>query len=107
VELTGDAVVCTREVANFKCSRNGVAFISWEVQSTCGSRNLKTGFSSSTLVGFTSNRSLCNSLLTFIVTSLTNFSICVTLTIHRPLLLNGSRITCREESTILVVSGNY
>jgi len=81
--------------------RNDGNFISWTIPSTCGTNEYTNGIMSSNQVGFAENASLCNSQLIFTVTFANSSSISVTLTIHQPVLLNGTRISCRDQSTTL------
>ena len=91
---------CLEDDAIFHCSsiQGGTTVMSWQVTSTCGSRNYRTSFSSTSTVGQTRDVTLCSTTLMFTVTSLTSSSISVTLTIHTPVLLNGTRVTCEDQS---------
>ena len=73
----------------------------WQISSTCGSMDSRKSFSSTSSVGRTSNATLCSTTLTFTVTLLNSSSISVTLTIHTPVLLNGTRISCSGQSQTL------
>ena len=95
-------MVCPEEDAIFDCASD-TTLIEWRVSSTCGSLDYQTSFSSSSYVGRTKDVTLCFTTLMFTVTSLTRFSISVTLTIHTPVLLNGTRITCEGQTLTLHV----
>ena len=75
----------------------------WQITSTCGSRDYRTSFSSTSSVGDTRVATLCSTTLMFTVTSLTSSSISVSLTIHTPVLLNGTRISCEDQSQTLKI----
>ena len=78
----------------------------WQVSSTCGSGDLRESFSRNQHVGHTKGATLCSTTLMFTVTSLTSSSISVTLTIHTPVLLNGTTISCEDQTvTLHVLSG--
>ena len=69
--------------------------------SKCGTAS--RSFNTLNQVGTSSNVRLCNSTLIITLTSITSSSISSTLTIDRPLLLNGTRITCVDETVQLLV----
>ena len=96
-------MVCPGEDAIFKCTRGDGTLIEWTITSTCGSLDYETSFSSSSSVGESIVDTLCSTTLMFTVISLTSSSIGVTLTIHTPVLLNGTRITCGGQSVMLHV----
>ena len=75
--------------------------MTWRITLTCGRFDYRTSFSSASSVGDTRDATLCSTTLMFTVTSLTCSSISVTLTIHTPVLLNGTRITCGGETQTL------
>ena len=77
--------------------------IEWQVSSTCGSGDLRESFSRNQHVGHTRDATLCSTTLIFTVTSLTSSSISVTLTIHTPVLLNGTTILCEGQTVTLHV----
>ena len=89
---------CPEDDVIFQCSVQDGAAMSWQVSSTCGSGDYRTSFSSSSAVGDTRSATLCSTTLMFTVTSLTRSSISVILTIHTPVLLNGTRIACEGQS---------
>ena len=70
--------------------------------STCGGGTARS-FGSFSEIGAVFNVTRCNSLLSFSLTSITSSSISSTLTIHRPLPLNGTRITCLDKTAQLFV----
>ena len=96
-------MVCPEEDAIYKCTRGDGTLIDWMITSTCGSLDYYTSFSSSSSVGQSIVDTLCSTTLMFTVTSLTSSSISVTLTIHTPVLLNGTRITCEGQTVMLHV----
>ena len=96
-------MVCPEENAIFDCTRSDGTLIGWRVTSTCGSLDYETSFSSTNLVGHTRNVTLCSTALMFRVVSRSSSSISVTLTIHTPVQLNGSRISCRRQTVTLDV----
>ena len=100
--LSGSDVVCPEEDAIFDCASD-TTLIEWTVSSTCGSFDYRTSFSSTSYVGRTKDVTLCSTTLMFTVTSLTSSSISVTLTIHTPVLLNGTRIYCEDQTVTLHV----
>ena len=102
-QLIGPGPVCSSDVASYKCTRSGVTVIGWTVRSTCGTRSISRGFATPSPIGTTIHARLCNSTLIFSLTSTTSSSISSTLSIDRPLLLNGTRITCRDETVQLLV----
>ena len=67
----------------------------------CGSLDYETSFSSSSSVGESIVDTLCSTTLMFTVTSLTSSSISVTLTIHTPVLLKGTRMMCDGQTMML------
>ena len=93
--------LCLEDDTIFHCNIYGGTLMSWQITSICGSRNYRTSFSSTSSVGHTRDATLCSTTLMFTVTSLTSSFIGVTLTIHTPVLLNGSRISCEDKSQIL------
>ena len=95
-------MVCPEEDAIYKCTRGDGTLIDWMVTSTCGSLDYRTSFSSTSSVGQSIVGTLCSATLMFTVTSLTS-SISVTLTIHTPVLLNGTRISCQDQTVALHV----
>ena len=102
--LTGIDIVCSEDpIAVFNCSINYSTVIEWRVSSICGSGNFRESFSRNDQVGYTRYATLCSTTLMFTVTSLTSSSISVTLTIHTPVLLNGTRITCGGQTVTLDV----
>ena len=100
--LIGSDMVCPEEGAIFDCAKDDGTLIEWIVSSTCGSF-YHTSFSSSSYVGRTKDVTLCSTNLMFTVTSLTRFSISVTLTIHTPVMLNGTRIIWEGQTLTLHV----
>ena len=100
--LSGSDIVCPDEDAIFDCASD-TTLIEWIVTSTCGSFDYETSFSSTSSVGHTRDATLCSTTLMFTVTSLTSSSISVTLTIHTPVLLNGTRISCEDQTVTLLV----
>ena len=96
-------MVCPEENAIFDCTRSDGTLIGWRVTSTCGSLDYETSFSSTNLVGNTRGATLCSTTLMFRVISCSSSSISVTLTIHTPVQLNGSRISCRGQTVTLDV----
>ena len=100
--LTGTDV-CPEDNAVFDCGIDYRTVIQWQVSSTCGSRNARESFSSNHYVGYTRDVALCSVSLIFTVTSLTSSSISVTLTIHTPVLLNGTIISCGGQTLTLNV----
>ena len=92
---------CSEDDAIFHCIVHDDTVKGWQITSTCGSREYRTSFSSTRTVGHTSTATLCSTTLMFTVTSLTSSSISVTLTIHTPMPLNGTRITCSDQSQTL------
>ena len=72
--------------------------------STCG-EDTGRSFGSHNDIGTVFNVTQCNSLLSFSLTSITNSSISSTLTIHRPLSLNGTTIICGETAQLLIIRG--
>ena len=82
--------------------------IEWQVSSTCGSEDLRVSFSRNQHVRHTRDATLCSTTLMFTVTSLTSSSISVTLTIHTPVLLNGTIISCEGQTvTLHVLSSKF
>ena len=77
--------------------------IEWQVSSTCESGDLRESFSRNQHIGHTRDAILCSTTFMFTVTSLTSSSISVTLTIHTPVLLNGTRISCEGQTVTLDV----
>ena len=75
--------------------------MTWQITSTCGSLDYRTSFSATSSVRLTRNVALCSTTLMFTVTSLTSSSISVTLTIHTPVLLNGTTISCEGQTQTL------
>ena len=71
--------------------------------STCGTGSISRGFNTLSRIGSSYGVRLCNTTLIFTLTSATSSSISSTLTIDRPLLLNGTRITCVDETVQLLV----
>ena len=99
-------MVCPEDTAVFNCSLDDTTVIEWRISSTCGSGDVRRSFSRNHHVGYTTDVTLCSTSLMFRVTSLTSSSISVFLTIHTPLLLNGTRITCgRQTVTLAILSG--
>ena len=96
-------MVCPQEYAIYKCTRGDGTLIYWRITSTCGSLDYETSFSSSSSVGESIVDTQCSTTLMFTVTSLTSSSISVTLTIHTPVLLNGTRISCEGQTVMLYV----
>ena len=96
-------MVCPDEDTIYKCTRGDGTLIEWTVTSTCGSLDYETSFGSFSSVGESIVDTLCSTTLMFTVTSLTSSSISVTLTIHTPVLLNGTRITCEGQTMTLHV----
>ena len=96
-------MVCPEEEAIFKCTRGDGTLIYWRMTSTCGSFDYETSFTSSSLVGESIVDTLCSTTLMFTVTSLNSSSISVNLTIHTPVLVNGTRITCGGQTKMLYV----
>ena len=101
--LSGSDIVCSDEDAIYQCTRGDGTLINWMINSACGSLDYRTSFSSTSSVGELIVDTLCSATLTFAVTSLTSSSISVTLTIHTPVLLNRTRITCQGQTVILHV----
>ena len=96
-------MICSEEEAIFDCARIYTTLIEWRLTSTCESLDYQTSFSSTSSVGHTRDATLCSTTLMFTVTSLTSSSISVTLTIHTPVLLNGTRISCGGQTVTLHV----
>ena len=96
-------MVCPEEDAIYKCTRGDGTLIEWMITSTCGSLDYDTSFSSSSSVGQSIVDTLCSTTLMFTVNSLTSSSISMTLTIHTPVLLNRTIITCGGQSAMLHV----
>ena len=96
-------MVCPEEAAVFNCSIDYSPVIEWRIYSTCGSGDIRRSFSRNHHVGYTRVDTLCSTTLMFAVTSLTSSSISVTLTIHTPVLLNGTRISCGGQSLTLIL----
>ena len=96
-------MVCPEEDAIYKCTRGDGTLIDWMIASTCGSLDHESSLSSSSSVGESIIDTLCSTTLMFTVTSLTSSSISVTLTIHTPVLLNGTRINCGGQNVMLHV----
>ena len=69
---------------------------------TCGG-DTGTTFGLFSEIGTVLNLTRCNSVLIFSLTSITSSSISSTLTIHRPLPLNGTRIMCLDETAKLLI----
>ena len=101
--LTGRDNVCPDDTAIYNCSIDFGNVIEWQVSSTCGSGDLRESFSRNQHVGHTRDVTLCSTTLMFSVTSLTSSSISVSLIIHTPVLLNGTRITCGGQTVALQV----
>ena len=100
-ELVGPGPVCSSNVASYQCSSSD-SVITWTVMSTCGGDTGRS-FGSFNEIGTMFNVTRCKSLLSFSLTSITNSSISSTLTIHRPLPLNGTRIMCLDNTAQLFV----
>ena len=96
-------MICSEEEAIFDCARIDTTLIEWRLTSTCGSFDYETSFSSTSSVGQTRDDTLCSTTLMFTVTSLTSSSISLTLTIHTPVLLSGTRISCGGQTVTLHV----
>ena len=96
-------MVCPGEEAIYKCTRGDGTLMEWMITSTCSSLDYDTSFSSSSSVGQSIVDTLCSTTLMFTVNSLTRSSISMTLTIHTPVLLNGTRITCGGQTVMLHV----
>ena len=101
-QLVGPGPVCSSDVASYQCTRSGETIISWAVMSTCGTNSIGRSFNYFNQIGATYNVRLCSSTLIFTLTSVTSSSSSSTLTIDRPLLLNGTRITCVDETVQLL-----
>jgi len=97
--LSRSEILCPEDNSTFHCSVHEDTVMDWQIASTCGTLDYRTSFSSSSSVGLPRIVTLCSATLNFTVTSLTSSSIRVTLSIHRPVLLNGSRIKCNYQST--------
>ena len=100
--LSGSDMVCPEEDAIFDCTSD-TTLIEWTVSSTCGSLDYQTSFSFTSYVGRTRDVTLCSTTLMFTVTSLNISSISMTLTIRTPVLLNGTRIYCEDQTVTLHV----
>ena len=87
-------IVCPEDTAVYNCNIDYGTVIEWQVSSTSESGDLRESFSRNQHVGHTRDTTLCSTTLMFTVTSLTSSSIGVTLTIHTPVLLNGTTISC-------------
>ena len=92
---------CSEDDAIFHCIVHDNSVTSWRITSTCESMDYITSFSATSSIGETRNGTLCSTTLVFTVTSLTSSSISVPLTIHTPVLLNGTRISCEGQSQTL------
>ena len=104
--LVGQGPVCSSDVTSYQCTRSGGTTISWAIMSTCGTNSVGRSYNYFNQVGATYNVRLCSSTLIFSLTAITSSSISSTLTIDRPLLLNGTRITCVDETVQLIVVTN-
>ena len=90
--------LCPENDAIFLCFVHDCVVMHWQITSTCESLDYRTSFSSSSSVGHTRCCTLCSTSLMFTVTSLTSSSYSVTLTIYTPVQLNGTRISCEDQS---------
>ena len=95
-------MVCPEDAAVFNCSIDESTVIEWQISSTCGSGDVRRSFNRNN-VGHTRNVTLCSATLNFTVTSLTSSSISATLTIHTPVVLNGTRISCGGQTVTLIL----
>ena len=100
-QLVGPGPVCSSDVALYQCTSSG-SLITWTVISACGGGTGRS-FGSYSKTGTMFNVTQCNSVLSFSLTSITISSISSTLTIHRPLSLNGTRIICLDETAQVFV----
>ena len=101
-------MVCPDEYAIYKCTRGDGTLINWMITSPCGSLDYRTSFSSTSSVGEFIVDTKCSATLMFTVTSLISSSISVILTIHTPVLLNGTRISCQGQTvTLHVLSSKF
>ena len=105
-QLKGSNVVCPEDDSIFHCTRDSGSVIDWQITSSCRDQDYRTSFSSSSPVGHTRDATLCATTLMFTVTSLTRSSISVTLTVHTPVLLNGTTVSCMDQmQTLHIYSG--
>ena len=93
-------MVCPEDAAVFNCSIDESTVIEWQISSTCGSGDVRRSFNRNN-VGHTRVVTLCSTNLMFTVVLRTSSSISVTLTLHTPVLLNGTRISCGGQTVTL------
>ena len=101
--LDRNETLCPDDDAIYHCSIPSGPLMIWHIASTCGGQGLQIHFSSTSSVGDTRIFTLCSTTLMFTVTSITSSSISVTLTIHTPVLLNGTIISCQSQSQRLIL----
>ena len=95
-------MVCSEDAAVFNCSIDESTVIEWQISSTCGSGDVRRSFNRNN-VGHTREVTLCSTTLMFTVVLRTSSSISVTLTIHTPVLLNRTRISCGGQTVTLII----
>ena len=94
---------CSNDAVVFICTNTDYAFINWDLR-TRGGQNYATSFFSNNPEGTTESASLHHSTIVFNVTYNNRSSIGTTLTIQRPSSLNGTNITCRGKTLLLISS---
>jgi len=103
-QLVGPGLVCSSDVATYQCTRRGGgSLIPWTVSSNCETGDMTRSFSSYDMRNAVEVSTLCNFTLMLSLTSVTSSSISSTITIDRPVLLNGTRITYNRETVQLFV----
>ena len=102
IQINGTRSLCFNDAAVFICTNSEYAFIIWDIRLNTG-LNYGTSFTSNDPEGRTESATVHNSPITFNVTYNNGSSLSATLTIERPVNLNGTRISCRGKTLQLNV----
>ena len=94
---------CSNDAVYFICTNTDYAFVNWDLRTIFG-QTYATSFSSNDPERTAESASLHLSTIVFNVTYNNRSSISTTLTIQRPNSLNGTRITCRGKTLVLISS---
>ena len=92
---------CDNDAEIFECTNMDYAFVNWDLRASF-EQNYATSFSRNNPEGTLESASLHHSTIIFNVTYNKGSSISTTLTIMNPRNLNGTKITCRGTTLILI-----